>query len=159
MRKHLPGKHTAALSPKRRTRAGFSLIELIVVIMLTGLIAAILAPFAGPALTGSHKPLDNLDHAGDLGAEMAKVVAQYRSDPPDTVSAMDTFQNAITSTIIDDTVVTVAANERVRFAESGGSYSESACSDPSSLDCVLKVRLRSLANPGETTSYYFPYKR
>ncbi|MCF8109854.1 MAG: type II secretion system GspH family protein [Desulfobacteraceae bacterium] len=154
------------LSGKRpfffKERPGFTLIELIIVIMLIGFMGAIIAPLIGPALTGSHRPAENLDHATDLSAEMAKVVAYYRNNPPENTNEMhtgsDSFQSGIPN-IVEEETVNITANELVMFEQDGDGYNETACDDQSSLDCVLKVRLESTANPGEILTYYFPYRR
>ena len=137
---------------------GFTLIELIIVIIVLGFLGAVLAPFIGPALTGSHRPIENLDHATDLSAEMAKVVAEYRRNPPENVGAMNNFRDDIPG-LIDDAIVNISVNERIMFEWDGSQYAEGNCNPGNSLDCVLKVRLQSTANPGEILTYYFPYQR
>ena len=152
----------------RKAKPGFTLIELIIIIMVLSLMAALLAPFIGQALTGSHKPLKNLEHASNLKAEMEKVVAVYRSIQPgnlDESAEMNDFQNNIAANSeapqLDETVAALTVNELVMFEEqtSGGNFEEEACDPTGSLDCVLKVELQSVANPGERLTYYFPYKR
>lgn len=134
------------------------MIELIIVIIVLGFLGAVLAPFIGPALTDSHRPIENLDHATDLSAEMAKVVAEYRNNPPENVGAMNNFRDNIPG-LIDDTIVNISVNERIMFELDGSEYVEDNCIPGGSLDCVLKVRLQGTANPGETLTYYFPYQR
>lgn len=134
---------------------GFTLIELIIVIIVLSLMGAIIAPLMGPALTDSHRPLENLDHATDLSAEMAKVVAEYRNTRPNDFPDMNDFQDSI-SGVIDTEIVEITANERVMVDDV---ETEPACDPIDSLDCVLKVRLQSKENPGETLTYYFPYQR
>jgi len=137
---------------------GFTLIELIIVIIVLGFLGAVLAPFIGPALTDSHRPIENLEHATDLSAEMAKVVAEYRLNPPDNFGAMNNFRNNIPA-LIDDTIVNISVNDRIMFEWDGSQYVEGNCNSQNPLDCVLKVRLQSTASPGETLTYYFPYNR
>lgn len=139
-------------------QGGFTLVEVIVTIMVAGMIAAVLAPFIGPALTKSHEPLENLRSAADLSAEMAKVVAAYRNDPPGDVSSMNDFRDGIADLVDADTAA-VAVNQRVMFSEDDEGFVEASCSPADSLDCVLKVRLRGVDNPGETLTYYFPYRK
>jgi len=137
---------------------GVTLIELIIVIMVLGLMAAIVAPFAGPALTGSHRPMEDLNHAVQFSAEMSAVVSAYRNNPPDSVAAMDAFENSLAG-IIDGTIASVEDTRMVMMQRNGTQYNETDCDDPNSLDCLLKVRLQSLENPGESLTYYFPYHR
>lgn len=137
---------------------GFTLIELIVIIMGLGLMGAVIAPLIGPSLTGSDRQIENLDHAADLSAEMAKVVANYRNNPPENTASMNNFRDGIPS-LIDDTIVSISINERIMFELDGSEYVEGNCSPAGSLDCVLKVRLQSEANPGETLTRYFPYQK
>lgn len=142
-----------------KKNSGFTLIELIIIIILLGLMGAIIAPLIGPALTESHKPIENLDHALDLSGEMAKVTAEYRNNPPENTDEMDAFQEGISNLVEEGTIVNVTANELVMFEQDGEEYNETACDDQTPLDCVLKVRLESTANSGEILTYYFPYQR
>jgi prepilin-type N-terminal cleavage/methylation domain-containing protein len=56
---------------------GFTLIEIIIVLVVTGFVAAIMIPFLGSALTRSHEPLENLRRASGLSSDMARVVASW----------------------------------------------------------------------------------
>ncbi|MFW6011014.1 MAG: prepilin-type N-terminal cleavage/methylation domain-containing protein [Desulfosalsimonas sp.] len=123
-----------------KENSGFTLIELIIIIMLFGFLGAIIAPLIGPALTGSHRPIENLDHATDLSAEMAEVVAEYRIDGQDNIS-IDANNTKWVKFVPDE--------------DEDNEYNETGC-DTGSNDCVLRVRINSSANPGETLTHYFP---
>ncbi len=135
---------------------GFTLLEVIITIVVAAIVAAMLVPFMGSALTRSHAPLDNLRHAASLHAEMAKVVAEYKRDTPKDEGEMTAFKGSI-SEIVDSEVVDVVFNDLKMFDISTGV--EGACVPLESLDCILKVHLRSVVNPGEKLITFFPYKR
>ncbi len=132
-----------------RKSNGFSLIEIIIVLVVTGFVAAIMIPFLGSALTRSHEPLDNLRHSADLSSEMAKVVADYRDNPQD----LDDFKDMILD-IIDSSEVQIDFNDFITFSPDGDDFNEESWEGSGSR--LLKVCLSSKTNPGETLTYYFP---
>lgn len=145
--------------PKAPRESGFTLIEVIVLIVLIGAIAAVLAPFIGRALTKSHEPLENLRKSAEFSGEMAKVVAEYRRDRPVKQNDLAAFQSIIDD-LIDSEVASVLDNELVMFRRENGDFVEFECENPDDpRDCLLKVRLQSEDNPGETLTYYFSYHR
>jgi prepilin-type N-terminal cleavage/methylation domain-containing protein len=132
-----------------RKSNGFSLIEVIVVLVVTGILGAIMIPFMSTALTRSHEPLDNLQHSANLSSDMARVVADYRDNPQD----LDDFKDMIPD-IIDSSKVRIDFNDFITFSPDGNDFNEESWEGSGSR--LLKVRLESVANPGEKLSYYFP---
>ena len=66
--------------PIPRHSPGFTLIELIVIIVMFGFLAAMLAPFIGSALTGSADPIKRLDESLNVNAFMAMLVSECRNE-------------------------------------------------------------------------------
>lgn len=126
---------------------GFTLIELIIVIVIFGIVAAMLVPFMGSALVDSHNPIDNLMDASDLSSEMAKVIAKYRED-----NDVGQIKSNLIS-MVDTNEVSIVHNDYVKFTASGQGYVEQPGNSTDS--SVLKVILASKKNSGEKLIYYF----
>lgn len=139
----------------RKDSSGFTLIEIVILIVLAGIVAGVLVPFLGTALTRSHEPLENLSRATGLSSQMAIIVAEYRkNDPPkDTYERMNAFGQWIESNFGNSIVAFK------KFEAVGDDLIEQDCIDPENdPGCVLKVRIGGVENPGETLTYYFSYQ-
>jgi len=64
---------------KKKSR-GFTLLEVIAILVVGGIVAALLVPFMSSAVVDSHRPLDNLRSSSGISSDMARVVAEHRSD-------------------------------------------------------------------------------
>ena len=142
-----------------RNRNGFTLIEIIVIIVLAGIAIGVMVPFLGSALTRSHAPLDNLGLAAGLSSEMAKVIGDYNEghDGNDCAALVDDWD-------VGGAVDADKATWRTRlcyFDEDLDGDDVLFCLDegeqcPDDKDiCVFEVRLQSVENPGEYLNYYF----
>ena len=150
----------------RLRKNGFTLIELIMVLVLGGIVAAFLVPFLGSALTKSHEPLDNLDRAAGLSSDMAKVMAVWNSTIQEecynsTESIFkNCIQNKIDSYMSDKGLALVNSNiDQInfeKFVSSVGIFNVNNCLEPDYADCeLIKVVLKGSKNSGEVLNYYF----
>lgn len=138
-----------------RNRNGFTLIEIIVIIVLAGIAIGVMVPFLGSALTRSHAPLDNLSLAAGLSSEMAKVIGDYNeghdgNDCPALVDDWDVGGAVDADKATWRTRLCYFDEDDVFFCLDEG--------DPCPGDqdiCVFEVRLQSVENPGEYLNYYF----
>lgn len=143
----------------RSKQSGFTLIEMIVVLVLVAIAAAVMAPFIGSALTRSHDPINNLGHATALSSQMAKIVSAY----DDTLSCEDLANWDIENDVpgFDMAHATLVQQRLCYFAGADDENFILACSDEADFDDdeedpeVLLVRLEGTANPGESLTYYF----
>ena len=149
---------------------GFTLIEIIVILVVAGIMAAILVPFMGTALTRSHEPLDNLRHSADLSSDMARVVAEWDGiwesvyDKCEEEDDYQDFLDCVDEELEDEIQATITfENSNInqiglfRFDEDNNQYNEVSCGSPGNWSgCeLIKVRLAGKDNPGETLTYYF----
>ena len=143
----------------RSKQSGFTLIELIVVLVLVAIVAAAMAPFIGSALTRSHEPIDNLGHATALSSQMAKIVSAYDDRSSCEELANWDIENDVPG--FDPAHVTLLQQRLCYFAEEDDENFILVCSDEVDFDDdeedpeVLQVRLEGSANPGESLTYYF----
>ncbi len=151
-----------------RKSNGFSLIEVIVVLVVTGILGAIMIPFMSTALTRSHEPLDNLRHSANLSSDMAKVVAGWDEiwkDVYDQCAEEEDYQDFLNCVddeledAIQDAVIFENSNldqaKLMKFEE----FEESGCGSQNNWsDCeVIKIRIKGQDNPGEKLSYFFSF--
>ena len=103
--------------PRRDGSSGFTLIEVIVMITLGGLIASLIVPFIGTALTRSGEPINELAELYQIQQVMEKIAVDYRKRVMDDTLDLNTFQAdptqdfaaSETQALITDTGVTVSA--------------------------------------------------
>jgi len=146
---------------KRRSHNGFTLLEVVAVLVIGGIVVALLAPFMGAALTRSHEPVDNLRDAVGLSSQMAVVVAEYREAFPwiceelreweiQTIEGLDDLDDHYAMPLIEKDLCRF---DDAGYLDCGGMECDEECE---SSICVLEVRLTSTLNPGEFLRYYFP---
>lgn len=134
---------------------GFTLIEIIIIIVLAGIAIGVMAPFLGSALTRSHEPLDNLGHATDLSSQMAKVLGDY----DDSLHCAALLDWEIENIAGFDSEKAVLDEQQLCYFEKNeenGNINFFLLCDGTNDAEVLQVRLRSPNNPGEYVTYYFP---
>ena len=160
---------------------GFTLLEIIAIIVVAGTVAGMLVPFMGSALTKSHEPLVNLELAAGLGSDMAKVVQVWNvgdvkdgyDGESDYTSIMNLF-NSNLETILTDEGVTLARADSsdkikavVEFQHTTGDEYQAVdlttkadiedCDNDPDQFCAFKVTLTGQENPGESVTYIFPW--
>lgn len=158
---------------------GFTLIEIIIIIVVAGVVAGLLVPFLGSALTKSHEPLVNLERAAGLGSDMAKVVqvwdvgdvkAGYDGESHYT-SIMNKFNSNLETILTDEGVTLADSSDKIKAVvefqnTTGDEYLavdltkkadiEDCDNDPDQF-CAFKVTLTGQENPGESVTYIFPW--
>lgn len=77
--------------PFPRHSPGFTLIELIVIIVMFGFLAAMLVPFIGSALTRSHEPVERLRKSLTINQCMAELIAECSEHADDKFECADVF--------------------------------------------------------------------
>jgi prepilin-type N-terminal cleavage/methylation domain-containing protein len=134
-----------------KNNKGFTLIEIIVVIVLGGIVAAMLAPFLGSSLTKSHEPLDNIGKAVSVSSDMAMLVADFGGigsvNCAQLKADIEDFNFPHESDI--DTLKIYCFDDSKQLTEDPG-------------DCALfpvsfvQVTLKQKDNFGETLTFLFP---
>ena len=61
-----------------RKREGFTLIEVIIMITLSALVAAVVVPYLGTSLTGSGEAVNGMVEAFEVNRVMENILAEYR---------------------------------------------------------------------------------
>ncbi len=116
-----------------RKNKGFTLIEIIIVLVVTGFVAAIMIPFLGSALRSSHEPLDNLRHSADLSSDMARVVAEWdgiKGDCHDNNEYLQCIIGAVEDLDLQNSDLDEVETKLVMFQKNNDvDYSEADCSD------------------------------
>ncbi|EFI33382.1 hypothetical protein Dthio_PD0713 [Desulfonatronospira thiodismutans ASO3-1] len=139
---------------------GFTLLEVIAVLVVGGIVAALLVPFMSSAVVDSHKPLDNLRSSSGVSSEMVKVIANFKPNWNPVPPPCDGLEGKI-----EDFVEDKEENEEewnAEFADDspricGFDDNFLECdSDPLPTDRVLEVTLQDKDNPGFRFTYYFP---
>ena len=112
---------------------GFTLIEIIVILVVTGIMAAIMVPFMGTALTRSHEPLENLRRASGLSSDMARVVASWNEIKDECHEDNDFLQciiDALKDLDLQNSELDEEETKLVMFQKNNNDdYSEADCSD------------------------------
>lgn len=67
------------MSKNHKHTAGFTLIEIIAMLVILGAVSAMIVPFFHSGVTTSNEPMVNLAWASDFNAVMANIVAEYES--------------------------------------------------------------------------------
>lgn len=133
----------------RNNNYGFTLIEVIVIIVLAGIVAGVMVPFMGAPLTKSNEPLENLGHATALSSQMAKLLADY--DPSSSCGELQNDWDIENAAWFDSSKATLASQTLCYF-----DADDILVCDGTAEPEVLQVRLRSAENSGEFLTYYFP---
>jgi len=154
---HHPGNQNHPMTRTLpRHSPGFTLIELIVVIVMFGFLAAMLAPFIGSALTKSHEPLANLKKAASVSSDMAKLVAKYRGGNRKCDSLRDDIDDDILefSDLIDHPLkICCFDDSNELYCDSDYPHSVNDCGEVAVY--MLQVRLKQKINIGETSTFLF----
>jgi prepilin-type N-terminal cleavage/methylation domain-containing protein len=79
-----------------RKRAGFTLLEVIITLVLFGIMAAMLGPYLVKSISGSVTPLTNLNNEITLQSALETIVKQYESAK--TISNLATIKASLAST-------------------------------------------------------------
>ena len=145
----------------RAPDSGFTLIEIIIVLVVAAIAAAALTPFMGSALTRSNEPLEHLRDAMGLSSHMAVVVAEYRNNHSrscedlrewdiETIDSLDGLADHYEMPEIEKVLC--------RFDDTGNlDCEEIECDDECKNGiCVLAVQLTSTLNSGVFVRYFFP---
>lgn len=135
---------------KRKSRmAGFTIIEIIILLVIMGFIGWMVGPFFFSGVMTSSEPLDNLELAADFNSVMANMVADY-DDNHSTEAELDTFHDSIGSIGLtyndpDYGYYTVVRNEYITVIGTASTASSS----------WLIVTIENPNNPGETLTNLF----
>jgi prepilin-type N-terminal cleavage/methylation domain-containing protein len=126
-------KHRFGL-PMRR--AGFSLLEVIVTIVVASILAALMVQFAGTALLRSADPVDRVRDEADVEAITEKIVSDYvkeiNSDPANALSTLkdvNDYGANVTMSYIEfdgaglETVPPPAVSDTLKVTVQGTGYS------------------------------------
>ena len=143
---------------------GFTLLEMIAILVVGGIVAALMVPFMGSALTESHKPLDNLRRSAGLSSDMARIIGAWDWDDvsDDCLNNnnsldLDCVENELKNKLEDPDRIDLEA-VFVEFAADNNNgneeYVEQECSDGCDL---VKVVIKGSDSPGEKLMYYFNY--
>ena len=138
---------------------GFTLLEVIAVLVVGGIVAALMVPFMGSAVVDSHKPLDNLRSSSGVSSEMVQVIANFKPNwnpvPPSCYDLEEEIEDFVEEN--EDEWDAEFADDSPRIC----GFSDNA--DGYSLDCspsvepeILEVTLQDKDNPGFRFTYYFP---
>jgi len=139
---------------------GFTLLEVIAVLVVGGIVAALLVPFMGSALTESQKPLENLKRSTGLSSDMARLIGAWDDVFDDCLNNnnsldLDCVENELKNNLEDPDRIDLEAVfvEFLADNDNGNEeYVEQECSD----DCdLVKVVIKGSDSPGEKLMYYF----
>ncbi len=139
---------------------GFSLLEIILVLVLAGIIAALMVPFLGSALTDSPKPLIRLERDVNLSSNMARIKADRTSsscaqnindwDIQEILSENISLRSSLDASSLCDFSDDPAQDNQL---DCGVSLAD--CTSASG-DCVFMVSIENTEHPEEYLTYYFP---
>lgn len=118
---------------KLTPKTGFTLIEVIVIITLGALIASMIVPFVGTALTESGAPVNELTDLYQIQQVMEKIAADYRKRLDDDTLVITGFKNDPTQDFsaaeiqdtITDTGLTVSATFIDYYDDANGQWNDS----------------------------------
>jgi len=96
---------------------GFTLIEVIIIITMGALIAAMVAPFIGTAVTRSSEPVNLVVEGGEINQVMADILADYRNEAGKDDFNLATFKSGLSD--FEKNGVTVTGTFIVFEKESG----------------------------------------
>lgn len=105
---------------------GFTLIEVIVIITIGGLIAAMMVPFVGTALTNSAEPVNRVTDSFDVAQVIEKVFADYKGQLDRDALDLPTFKAGLSG--FDENGVTVSGTF-IAFPQDTGGYTDTSGSD------------------------------
>jgi prepilin-type N-terminal cleavage/methylation domain-containing protein len=76
---------------------GFTLLEVVVVIVVAGVLAAMLTAFIGPGIARSVNPIIMVQEQGDLNQVMEKIIEEYKDRIASSTLHLDTLYTWITA--------------------------------------------------------------
>ncbi len=141
--------------------AGFTLLEVIAILVVGGIVAALLVPFMGSALTESHKPLENLRRSAGISSDMARIIGAWddvSEECSNNNNALDLHcvENELMDSLEDPAKIVIETLEFVEFVADNTNgneeYVEAACSNGCDL---VKIVIAGSDSPGEKLMYYF----
>ncbi len=134
------------LSPRRRDRGGWSLIEVIATLVLAALLVTLILPLIGSGIVGGTRPLLRMPETHSLRTEMDFWWNQYRSIYGEDLPALSAAINEGAAS----SPYQVLYNDWVEFDENGVEVET-----PGNTDNSLRVTLTN-AQGEMLTAYFFP---
>ena len=113
-----------------RRSSGFTLIEVIVMITLGALIAAMVVPLMGTALRESSAPLNQIVAAGEVNAVMETVAAAYRKQVEEGTLSLPIFKGGLSGYEADGVTVTGTYSEYRRAGQNLSDFNADGIYDP-----------------------------
>ena len=128
--------------PKTGRESGFTLLEIIAVILITAILGTLLFQYFGQSFTQSSAPIERLQRALQLQQVVENITEEYERSAKTSVFLEDSLQNSIgmEGTDQDNTYgqYHVVQNRFIKFT--AGAETAATGADPKD---ILKVRLRN----------------
>lgn len=111
-----------------KRRAGFSLIEIIVTIMLMGIAATTLVTFLNATLSESHKAYTWVYQEADMGTTIEDITADYIRDVnSNSTFNVSTFYGNISTTVPTGNKTIASITKQLGCFNSGGNFTTAGC--------------------------------